>query len=345
MWAGRAASLALGLALLVTSTRGAAEAGAGAGLKWRVGPFFNARATDTGQAVALGIDANPSSLSTFGGRLSAIVQKASPNELQAEASNARYAFGVSLLLLGEFGRAKPKDAGAKPKEAAAPEAADVSVFGAGLETSWFFANYQYQPYGRPHTVLGYSFNVEARGFWFTTLRPPTILSTPTTGALIAGNRPPAEAVNHGAWLTQPQIRLGYGRRVQEAPDSYVVLPPLPGGLQLAERMKLTPPSYLPAATVLLAMPISPPSGRFAFGPALRFTAWGPADTWSVWSEASSGRGRLELWLYHFVWNDSPAVRVGIAPFLDTPLYGPTPRDGLVGGALLEVRASTSRLEY
>lgn len=336
MWAGRATALALGLAALAVTTRGAAEAGVA--LKWRVDPFFNARASDTGQAVAIGIEAYPSSLSTFGGRLSAIVQRANPNDPHAEASNARYAFGASLLLLGELGRAKP-DAGA------APGSAKISVLGAGIETSWYFASYLFNPYGRAQTVFGYSFNVEARGWWFTSLGRPATLATPTTGALITGSRPPAEPVNHRAWLAQPQIRVGYGRRVVEAPDSYVVLPPLPGGLQLAERMKLAPPSYIPAATVLLAMPISPPSGRFAFGPALRVTALGPANTWDFWSEASSARARLELWLHYFAWNDSPAIRVGIAPFLDAPLYGPAQRDGFTGGAVLEVRAATSRLEY
>jgi hypothetical protein len=329
---GRALSLPLAIAALFATSRSAADEGQD--VKWHVSPYVNARATDTGHSLALGVDAQPSPLSIFGARLAAIVQKAAPDQAQAEVSSERYMFGLDLLLFTELGRGKQKDG-----------APAVSVFGAGVETTWLFAKYPFQPYGAPpQSTFGYSFNVELRGWWFTTLRPPAVLSTPDTGKLLLGGRPPANPVDQSAWLTEPQIRLSYGRRALEVDDSYVVLPRTPGGLQFAEKAKLAPPFHVPSASLLLAAPLSPPESRFAFGPAVRFTAFGRADTWAPW--AGSGRGRLELWLYYFAWTEEPAIRIGVAPFLDARVYGASMlRDDVVGGVTLELRASTSRLEY
>jgi hypothetical protein len=81
----------------------------------------------------------------------------------------------------------------------------------------------------------------------------------------------------------------------------------------------------------------------AFAPALRLSTLGGAGVREPFSQA--GRASVDLRLYYFAFDEGPALRVGVGPYLDARLHGSDRRDEIVGGAVLELRAATSRLEY
>jgi hypothetical protein len=279
----------------------------------------------------------PSPTSDIGGRLTASVQKSDPDTSSAEVSNESLNIGVRLQLLTEFGRGKLRRG---------PFTGDggVSLFGLGFNGWWGLARYDFNPgAGGTTSVLRHSWSSELRGWWFVSGGKHTAVNA-VSPTVLRGSGPVIDTNQaYAAWLLQPQLRMGFERKWEEAEDSYVVQAVGSNGLQLAEKMKLSPPDAVPKLSITMAVPIEPPQYRFAFGPAVRFSAKGQPGTWDPFS--SVGRVRAEFWMYYFAFDSESAVRVGVAPFLDVRAYGTDKREGMVAGGVIELRTSVSRLEY
>jgi hypothetical protein len=333
----RAALIPAAIAVLAAAEPASAQDRAKA--TWPVGPFVSAAVSESSYNIEAGVESYPSPVSAIGARFAAIFRKTDPEVARAEVSTERPSLGLKAQLLTEFGR------GSRPEHGTL-SAPDLSLFGAAIEGQWTFAKYDFRPAAGPaRSVIEHSWAIGLRGWWFTTLRPPQALEGCAEGQIEKGTRPPPRPTRYSAWLTQPQLQVAYGRNAVDAEDSYVVVGRNPEGLQLVERMKLTPPAVRSVAAIQFAMPISPPSSRLAFAPALRLGASGADGQWEPFSRAARARVDLRLYYFAFDQGQGPALRIGMGPYLDARLYGNDRRDEIVGGAVLELRASTSRLEY
>lgn len=303
--------------------------------KGSINPYINAKVTDEGKTVDLGIESYPAA-SSLGWRLTASVKKEDEDEPPAEISSEGLDIGLRLQVLTEFGE------GPRSTRKESTSTASISRWGVGLEGRWGVSQFAFNPAGGEETTrTEHSLSLAGKVWWFGSVGQAVNLGTRPVET--EGNAPAIVRTVYAARLIQPQVTVSYARTWEAAEDAYLVRPVQPDGLQLAEKMKLEPPSATPKLSIQFALPYEPPKNVFAYGPAIRFTTKGAAN--GVNPFGAVGRLRLEFWTYWYSFTEGPAVRVGVAPFLDVRTGGTDKRPDWVGGGVIEFRTSVSRLEY
>jgi hypothetical protein len=142
----------------------------------------------------------------------------------------------------------------------------------------------------------------------------------------------------------PQFLARFDRSFKAA-DKVSLVSLTDGSPATAKEATLNPPTVLPATTLRIAIPIyfGALGYPFAFGPAGSFTFSG-ADGDSI--GAKTDRLRWEAWVYYFpVSKGITNLRMGAAAFGSHRVKGDDKLDRTVIGALLQLRLSTTLLDY
>jgi hypothetical protein len=271
------------------------------------------------------------------------VGRPDPDEAAADLSAENVDLGAKLELLWRFATRVTNDNKGQQ-------------FALGLDGGWGGKRFTFNPAGgEEDSAFKSSWNVGFTAWLFTSPRSKgTSPKKDTEAAPVAGTSPKKDteaapvAEDIIAWIFQPQIRATFTRAWEDADEAFVVRPPNAAGLQLAEKLRIDPPSVAPKLSVRLALPFQPPDiGQFALAPVARLSTKGTAEGWNPINKVS--RIRAELWVYYFAFDATaekdPALRIGVAPYVDFRISGSDKRGAVVPGVMLELRSGTEKLEY
>jgi hypothetical protein len=153
-------------------------------------------------------------------------------------------------------------------------------------------------------------------------------------------------VSHGDGHWAPQLELGYVRPYKAADKVPVVSAPAAGVTVIGKNEIVDPPSAMATAYArasLLAL-----GGRnYGAGISFLYTLTGEKNRISPVD--GSQRLQIELWGYYFPIyppeRKTVNLRVGVAPFVNVLTSGSDTLNHTFFGALVELRASTTELEY
>lgn len=191
-----------------------------------------------------------------------------------------------------------------------------------LKGEWGAERFNYTPIdGAKQSDLNHSFAGEIGGRWFF-------------GTASKGN----------SVQLAPQFLARFDRSYQAA-DKVSLVSLTDGTPAIAKEATIKPPAVVPATTLRIAMPIyfGALGYPLAFGPAGSFTFSG-ADGDSIGSKTD--RLRWEAWIYYFpVSTGITNLRMGAAAFGTHRVKGDDKLDRTVIGALLQLRLSTTLLDY
>jgi len=153
-------------------------------------------------------------------------------------------------------------------------------------------------------------------------------------------------MSHDAGHWAPQLEVGYVRPYKAADKVPVVSAPAAGMTVIGKNEIVDPPSAT-ATTYARASLLTLGSRNFGMGISCLYTLTGAKNKTSPLD--GSRRVQFELWGYYFPIyppeRKTVNLRVGVAPFVNVRTSGSDTLNHTFLGALVELRASTTELEY
>lgn len=329
-------------------------------------PWVDLRILDTDSHVELGLDyktkmraskrGSASGGSRFRMRVFALAGKQDKDKPLSEFSAIAPDMGAGASLGADWGtvRSRVESCSAASGQS---DCSSVGVYGLYVEPRWTVARLPYQPADMAEEVVvwGNSWSVSTKFRLLTTgggREVSTDRSVEATGEGAAGAEISSRAYKR--WLHGLTLSLTYARQYK-AKDAVAIFDSedldcstedgivscngaLTAPVRIVDRAQARP-----KLGALIHYAFQPPRGSLAYGAA--FGINGKGDDKGVNPFAKETRLRFEAWFYYFAWESgsTTVVRLGVAPFVDAALG--TAKIPLLGGAVLALRAASSRLEY
>ncbi len=329
-------------------------------------PWVDLRILDTDSHVELGLDYKTKMRpwerddavggSRFRMRVFALAGKQDKDKPLSEFSAIAPDMGAGASLGADWGtvRSGVESCSTAPGQG---DCSTVGIYGFYVEPRWTVARLPYQPADMADEIVdwGHSWSVSTKFRLLTTGGGREVSSDGSVE--VTGEGAKGAEITHRAyekWLHGLSLSLTYARQYK-AKDTVAVLASedlncsAEDGIVSCEGAVTAPLRIVeqaqprPKFGALIHYAFQPPKGSLAYGAAFGINGKGADGGTKPFAKET--RLRFEAWFYYFAWESgsTTVVRLGVAPFVDAALG--SAKIPLLAGAVLALRAASSRLEY